>query len=98
MALGTAEGKHLIAAVLLELFERIRSPSPRRDGFSQLLLVESLAPPGDVRVVDAVRHTEISEVREEATLDRFRHATAIDEVLAAQREQVSTVRSLWRGC
>ena len=67
------------------------------DGVRERLLVEAGAPPRDVRVVDFVGDAEVAKGAEEAALDALDEVAAVDEVLAAEGEQVAAVGALGGG-
>ena len=97
VALRDAEGQGAGAAALLQLLVGVSGSGLGRDVAGELLLVEAGVAPGDVPVVDLVRHAEVPEAAEEVLLDALDQVAAVDEVLLAQGEEVAAVGALRGG-
>ena len=95
--LGHAEGEGPRATALLQLLECILGARLGGDRVRQRFFVEASVAPGDVPVVDLVRHAEISEWSEQPSADAIPEIVAIDEVLGAQGEQVAPIRKAVSG-
>lgn len=92
--LGDAEGQGSRAAALLELVVGVAGPGLGRHVAGELLFVEARVAPGDVPVVDLVRHSEVAEAAEKVLLHALDQVAAEDQVLLAEGEQVSSVAAL----
>ena len=96
VALRDAEAERSRGRLLSELLERILRSSLGRDRRRQRLLVESRAPPRNVRVVHIVWHAEVVKRREQLSANALDQIAAIDEILLAEREQIAAVAPLGR--
>ena len=67
----------------LELFQRIACTRLGREGKIERVDVEPRVAPGDVRVVDCVRHAEIAESAELPARDPVGNSTLEDQVFLA---------------
>ena len=94
VALRDAEREGALPAALPPLVEHVLGPRPGRHRGRQRLFVEPGAAPRDVAVVDLVRHPIIMKGTQEPAGDALDQIAAVDEVLAAELEQVATIRAL----
>ena len=67
------------------------------DGVRERGFVEAAAASGDVGVVDLVGDADVVEGREALAPDALEEIAAVDEVLAAEREEVAAVGALGGG-
>ncbi len=95
VALGAAKSEGSFSSVFAVLLESVCGAGVRGDGGFEGLFVESGAPPGDVLVVDLVGDADVAEGYEALALDAFEKIAPVDEVFAAEREEVATVGALW---
>ena len=94
VALGAAKSEGSFSSVFAVLLESVGA-GIRGDGGFEGLFVESRAPPGDVLVVDLVGDADVVEGYEALALDAFEKIAPVDQVFAAEREQVAPGGALW---
>jgi hypothetical protein len=97
VVLGHTKCHRALATVLSHLLECVLGAGFDGDAPRQLFLVKAGVSPGDIVVVDLVRHAVVSESAEETLLDSFDKIAPVDEVSFAQVQEVPTVCPLWRG-
>ncbi len=95
VALGAATSEGSFYTVFAVLLESGGGAGVRGDGGFEGLFVESGTPPRDVLVVDLVGDADVAEGYEALALDAFEKIAPVDEVFAAEREQVASVGALW---
>ena len=94
MALGAAKSEGSFSSVFAVLLESVCGAGVRGDGGFESFFVESGTPPGDVLVVDLVGDADVAEGYKALALDAFEKIAPVDEVFAAESEQVASVSAL----
>ena len=97
VSLRYAEPESARAAQAVVLVQGILRSRLGGNRVGQLLLVEAGAAPGDVLVVDVVGNAVVVEGAQQSAADPLRHVAAVDEIVAAEREQITAVRALRSG-
>jgi hypothetical protein len=97
MAARDAEADGFAAAALGELFERVLGAGLGGDCFGQGSIVEPPAAPGDLRILDRIRHTEIVKRRQEFPINSRPEIAFIDEVFLAKTKQITAIAAIRGG-
>lgn len=95
MYLRTAERQGALAAVDLVLLQGVGGALLGRHMLREDFLIET-APPRDIAVVNLVRDAEIVKWTQQTVLDALRQVSAINEIFAAECQEVTPVGAL--GC
>ena len=96
MLLRDAECNRAQSCVLAKLIQRVPGALLRRRSLCQRSFIKAAATPWNIRIVDCVRHPEIPERTQLSARNAIGNITSVNEVVATQGKQVSTVASLRR--